>query len=1471
MKVRNKIIILSIIVITLVIVLFNIRSFYAEGETITFDLYYGDVVLNTSTYSGYDSNGNAISGTHNAANHYIVEQTDAFEADEVTPKTATTNRILIRQAGTYDVTLNGINVVKRNNSSTDVNNASILVLGTMANKNVTIRLNKKNKIFSLTYYTNASDNVHSKSKTDTGSILKITSAAGDGETSGILESSPTLDRFAGIGGTGSSSYVSGLHIDGGTIISTVRNISGEGCDSAIGGGSNGYAEVFISGGYVIAQADGNTATIGGGGGVTSSGAGADIYISGGTIEALNTGKGAVIGGGTSVRQAGYTAKINVSGGVINAVSSNGNAVGGGNSVDAVGGSASVNITGGTIKASNMGGGFSTTYGYADADIEITGGSINSSVSGQPTNGTANVYMTRATLYSMDVAIANQPISSIVGTGLTSSYGLNDVQTDESGTLYLWVPSGGLVTSANDGTNEYLGSVASKNVGVLQYNSSKNFYAIKVSYNKDVTLYTDSGLTNEFSGALMVPSNTNVSFYVQTHTYSNNNYYGVNLYKSNGTTMELLSPVESNASTGLYKYTVNVSSDNYIWIESNINGNSKKLSVDLSLGSALLEEGTGLNTTKVNVGGYSLDNYNGEFYLTSAGLGVTNTLLLKDGTATLTSNTLVFSSTESGITVESGTMNLYLSESNDSITSTNAPAINVLKGANLNIFDIPNGSLELETTKASTSAIGGEGNIRISKNGGFLTLTEGSGATDITAENYTFIAQKKLSNSALPYSITLANRTFVGYSSLYSNGSTYKMYASTTKHTTQDVGEEFKAIGVEYIKYNGESITPSISSNNLVFAVSNIPNDTTEVAHVKMGSQLLVQDTNYTWTQNSTSGTLTVNGNSITDHLIVAIIEENELAIVIDSVDKTYEYDGNSYSIDINLVFPTNGVTIEYSTDPDSIVDGVKDETANWTTALPTITNTGSANIYWWASANDYNSKSGYNTITITKAGNYFLSGGVMIESINKGDTLNPYAEAKFGTPYYKYSSSYNGTYTTTEPTEAGLYYVKAYVDETSNYDGLESEAVAFYIEDPTIYTLGINSWDKINTLGAPQITNVTISSDQKASVLMNFNYIPDKANSNYIKFVFPENLSVGTTLTLIDFSDNENTYIYYYTVTSATDTVASNEFKKMGTNITETFEKGTDTIQTNVLYQLVIDYNTMPSISGDLTVVKNTGGSDLSLISPIRINTNSNATGSYTTPTINMSENNHKVTINTTLSNLSSEASFSNVLFVMLYENNGTTKKVFSPNTVVKINGTNAYINGNMAALGNISNGANNITIEGLEAGSYKVKIGIANTRNNSFDISFPRNNIIGSISSLVSFTIDEYPSYALKVSTSTKEERVVDTTDESKNIDLNIRYKAINTITSPYITMVVKKKGNNGTYDTTINGWTFVLSNSITDTTNSTNQVEDTVMTVTIPEGSSEGFYRLYLTIGDYTYFFNVAVFSGELSNVVVNPSAFE
>ena len=71
-----------------------------------------------------------------------------------------------------------------------------------------------------------------------------------------------------------------------------------------------------------------------------------------------------------------------------------------------------------------------------------------------------------------------------------------------------------------------------------------------------------------------------------------------------------------------------------------------------------------------------------------------------------------------------------------------------------------------------------------------------------------------------------------------------------------------------------------------------------------------------------------------------------------------------------------------------------------------------------------------------------------------GEKANgPKAEPRFGKVYYRYGKNVDEKFTGTVPSEAGTWYVKAYVDGTEEYTSMESSAVSFRI-DPKAYKEG---------------------------------------------------------------------------------------------------------------------------------------------------------------------------------------------------------------------------------------------------------------------------------------------------------------------------------------------------------------------------------------------------------------------------------
>ena len=121
-----------------------------------------------------------------------------------------------------------------------------------------------------------------------------------------------------------------------------------------------------------------------------------------------------------------------------------------------------------------------------------------------------------------------------------------------------------------------------------------------------------------------------------------------------------------------------------------------------------------------------------------------------------------------------------------------------------------------------------------------------------------------------------------------------------------------------------------------------------------------------------------------------------------------------------------------------------EENGKYTTDIPTNAGT------WYIKAT-LKGTDNYNDVTIIESFNISKATNTWTEDLSiTGWTYNekvssPTAKAQFGDVTFTYSSEEDGTYTSEVPKNAGTYYVKATVEGTENYTGLESDPVAFEI------------------------------------------------------------------------------------------------------------------------------------------------------------------------------------------------------------------------------------------------------------------------------------------------------------------------------------------------------------------------------------------------------------------------------------------
>ena len=183
----------------------------------------------------------------------------------------------------------------------------------------------------------------------------------------------------------------------------------------------------------------------------------------------------------------------------------------------------------------------------------------------------------------------------------------------------------------------------------------------------------------------------------------------------------------------------------------------------------------------------------------------------------------------------------------------------------------------------------------------------------------------------------------------------------------------------------------------------------------------------------TAGTLTVTANTLTTPII-------ELS------PASYTYTGNACEpavtvLDGSTVISPEEYTVSYSNN----IDAASSTAEN----APTVTITDNL-------GGNY-TVSGTQTFTIAQAVNAFTSQPAITGWAVGGTPNEPTGAAvRFGTIVYKYSDSASGPWETAENTTftEGTWYVKGFVEATTNYTAAESEAVSFEVAEPAMALTG---------------------------------------------------------------------------------------------------------------------------------------------------------------------------------------------------------------------------------------------------------------------------------------------------------------------------------------------------------------------------------------------------------------------------------
>lgn len=404
---------------------------------------------------------------------------------------STTGGVSVESGVTANITLGGVSI---NVSNSNFNQKAFSIA---SGASVTLTLKGNNTLTSGTYYAGLSV-PSGASVTITGTDSdSLTASSDDGTTNDPDYISDINDGYgAGIGGSVGSKDCGNVTIKGGNITAIGGNgeahrtsssyTASKGGSAGIGGadglempGGKG-GTVLITGGTVTAKGGAYSSGIGGGsasnGGDNIGGDGGDVTVTGGTVtatcrNAYDTG----IGGGCGI-YGGKGGTVNISGGTVNATTIS---AGSGYNVTDYWGEewggegGTVNISGGTVNTARIGGGISSWHPGKSATVTINGGNVHVNDFCDVTDGHGNsVYQTILTLPSASTT----PVSSLsITQGSSVTYGINDLKTDGSGKMFLYLPASSATTAvltAGGATySNYHGTVDTGNSGVLKMDQS----------------------------------------------------------------------------------------------------------------------------------------------------------------------------------------------------------------------------------------------------------------------------------------------------------------------------------------------------------------------------------------------------------------------------------------------------------------------------------------------------------------------------------------------------------------------------------------------------------------------------------------------------------------------------------------------------------------------------------------------------------------------------------------------------------------------------------------------------------------------------------------------------------------------------------------------------------------------------------------------------------------------------------------
>lgn len=384
-------------------------------------------------------------------------------------------------------------------------------------------------------------------------------------------------------------------------------------------------------------------------------------------------------------------------------------------------------------------------------------------------------------------------------------------------------------------------------------------------------------------------------------------------------------------------------------------------------------------------------------------------------------------------------------------------------------DSTQNTTDISFTKKSTADVSATVNlngntIQSIKNGG-AALTSG---TDYTVSDGTVTFRASYLNGLAVGTYSLA----VSYNPMgesYTAGTNNQAPADTALTLTIK-GRDLSG-GTDSDAAADVTITPA----GMVYSGSVFAPDVT----VKDGSTVLTEGTDYTlgWTADMTNvgeKTLTISfrgdyKGSVTKKAAVTNASMTDTTVKTQSA--VFNNSSRTITAPSATVVNSQPVTVKYSEDGGLTYP---------LTSPPQYTHAGSYDVFYQLSAPNYDAATGKITFTVNAATDNTVSTPVLNGWVFGGTANTPSATAKYGTPVFTYSDSENGTYTSTVPTNAGTWFVKAAVAPSEDYNGCEATA-SFTIsaksaDSSEIVLSGINDYYLFTGSAITPAPTVTVNS-----------------------------------------------------------------------------------------------------------------------------------------------------------------------------------------------------------------------------------------------------------------------------------------------------------------------------------------------------------------------------------------------------------